>query len=360
MLIAFCHFAIVRCTPMAFDVFISYSHKDQTTADAVCAALESAGVRCWIAPRNIRGGSEFAAGIIEGIDSSRVMALVFSSSADASRQIHREIEHAISKGLTIIPFRIEEITPTGAMQYYLESVHWLDALTPPLTQHIAKLVEQVKANLQVGSGETQPPPAPLVSPLPPRPPINYPLWIAIVCAALIVAAYVIWHYWPTNPVMVITRTEAFGGTGGAAFDDLEESVDPAPISSLRVIVAHNPQDTTQVIIGGLQVTWGRTVGLLHGGTGAFSEPAGVVEFGKGEKIGRVDINSTPYHYQSTPPPQWIAGLKIWSDSRVYEFGDVSVGVTKQCLLTYGETLLGFFGRSGRYIDQLGCIIGKPK
>ena len=142
---------------MAFDAFISYSSKDKTTADAACAGLESAGVRCWIAPRDIRAGTEYAAGIVEGIDTCRIMVLIFSSSANASPQIRREIERAVSKGLTIVPFRIEDIAPTKAMEYYLGSIHWLDALTPPLSKHLGQLVEQVRANLQVdaaGSAST--------------------------------------------------------------------------------------------------------------------------------------------------------------------------------------------------------------
>jgi hypothetical protein len=139
---------------MAFDAFISYSSKDKTTANAACAGLESAGVRCWIAPRDIRGGTEYAAGIVEGIDSCRIMVLIFSSSANASRQVHREIERAVSKGLTIIPFRIEDIAPTKAMEYYLGSIHWLDALTPPFARHLGQLVEQVRANLQVDAADS--------------------------------------------------------------------------------------------------------------------------------------------------------------------------------------------------------------
>lgn len=134
---------------MAFDVFISYSSKDKTTADPTCGGLETAGIRCWIAPRDIRPGLEYAAGIIEGIDACRIMVLIFSSNSNASPQIHREIERAVSKGLTIIPFRIEEIVPTQAMEYYLGSIHWLDALTPPLAKHLQQLTETVKANLQV-------------------------------------------------------------------------------------------------------------------------------------------------------------------------------------------------------------------
>ncbi len=46
---------------MAHDVFVSYSVKDKTTADAICAALEANGIRVWIAPgmscREVIGGN---------------------------------------------------------------------------------------------------------------------------------------------------------------------------------------------------------------------------------------------------------------------------------------------------------------
>jgi hypothetical protein len=41
---------------MAHDVFISYASEDKTVADAVCAMIESQGVRCWIAPRDVLPG----------------------------------------------------------------------------------------------------------------------------------------------------------------------------------------------------------------------------------------------------------------------------------------------------------------
>jgi hypothetical protein len=134
---------------MAFDAFISYSSKDKTAANAACATLESAGVRCWIAPRDITPGGEYGAAIIEGIDQCRVMVLIFSSSANESRQVHREIERAVSKGVTIVPVRIDEVTPTKSMEYFLGAIHWLDALTPPIEQHLQQLAETVKAILKV-------------------------------------------------------------------------------------------------------------------------------------------------------------------------------------------------------------------
>jgi formylglycine-generating enzyme required for sulfatase activity len=124
-----------------FDVFVSYSSKDKAVAEAVCHGLESSRVRCWIAPRDITPGTEWGEAIIDGIDSTRLVVLVFSGNANASPQVRREMERAVSKGHTIVPFRIESIVPTKAMEYALSSTHWLDALSPPLEQHIQRLVE---------------------------------------------------------------------------------------------------------------------------------------------------------------------------------------------------------------------------
>jgi TIR domain len=134
---------------MALDTFVSYSSKDKTAADAACAVLERAGIRCWIAPRDIRPGQEYGHSIIEAIDQCRVMVLIFSANANDSRQIHREIERAVSKGVPIIPLRIEEVVPTKSMEYFLGAIHWLDALTPPLEKHLQQLTEAVKALLQI-------------------------------------------------------------------------------------------------------------------------------------------------------------------------------------------------------------------
>src|SRR5262247_1823569 len=85
---------IQRDLGMAHDVFISYSHVDKATADAACATLERAGIRCWVAPRDITPGDEWGAAIIKAIDQCRAIVLIFSSSANNSRQIRREVERA--------------------------------------------------------------------------------------------------------------------------------------------------------------------------------------------------------------------------------------------------------------------------
>jgi hypothetical protein len=128
---------------MAHDVFISYSSRDKNTADAVCAALERNRIRCWIASRDVMPGKEWGEEIVQAISNSQIMVLVFSSAANRSQQVLREVERAVNKNVIIVPFRIEDVLPTRSMEYFLYSTHWLDALTPDLEKHIGRLVDTV-------------------------------------------------------------------------------------------------------------------------------------------------------------------------------------------------------------------------
>lgn len=132
---------------MGHDVFISYSHKDKAIADAICARLESDGIRCWYAPRDITPGADWAASIIESIKESKVMVLIFTDFSNASKQVLREVNNAVSNEVTIVPFKLTETLPTKGMEYYLSTVHWLDAMNRPLERSIEQLDELVKALL---------------------------------------------------------------------------------------------------------------------------------------------------------------------------------------------------------------------
>jgi hypothetical protein len=124
-----------------FDVFLSYSSKDHTIADAAVAVLEQRGLRCWVAPRNIVAGKEWSESIIEGIEKSRLMVLIFSQHSNRSQQVVREVERAVAKGIPIIPFRIEDIPASKSMEYFISYHHWLDAYQPPLDKHLDKLAD---------------------------------------------------------------------------------------------------------------------------------------------------------------------------------------------------------------------------
>lgn len=129
---------------MAHDVFISYCAEDKPTADAVCATLEAQSIRCWIAPRDILPGVDWGEAIIDAINDSHALVLVFTSKANNSPQIKREVERAVNRAIPIIPVRVEDALPSKSLEYFISTPHWLDALTPPLEQHLLRLAETLK------------------------------------------------------------------------------------------------------------------------------------------------------------------------------------------------------------------------
>jgi hypothetical protein len=134
---------------MPFDVFISYAKTDEALADAACASLEELGIHCWIAPRDIPPGFEWPAAIVDAIDHCRCMVLIFSAQANSSKQVFREVDKAVRIGIPIITLRIENVAPTGSMEHFLRSLHWLDALPPPPEDHLGRLIDAVRRHLDL-------------------------------------------------------------------------------------------------------------------------------------------------------------------------------------------------------------------
>ncbi len=133
---------------MAHDVFISHSSKDKIMADAICAGLEARGIRCWIAPRDILPGKNYAGQLLQAIENCKVFIVVLSENAISSTHILKEVELAIEAGGIIMPFRIQDVPLSDDLKYYLSNVHWLDALTPPLENHINKLADTLERMLE--------------------------------------------------------------------------------------------------------------------------------------------------------------------------------------------------------------------
>jgi hypothetical protein len=128
-------------------------------ATAACAHLEGRGIRCWIAPRDPIPGIPYGRQLVDAIAQTRVVILIFSSHANASEAVLSELELAHKRGKNIIPFRIELVLPEGDLEYYIQRVHWLDAMTPPMEKRLDELVTLVQRIL-----ESAPAPAPAASP----------------------------------------------------------------------------------------------------------------------------------------------------------------------------------------------------
>ncbi|MCI9073497.1 MAG: toll/interleukin-1 receptor domain-containing protein [Lachnospiraceae bacterium] len=87
-------------------MFISHSSRDAAIAGQICDRLEKNGLNCFIAPRDIRPGKEYAEEIVNGIDNSAAMVLLMSRNANGSPHVLREVEYAVSGGTPILVYKI--------------------------------------------------------------------------------------------------------------------------------------------------------------------------------------------------------------------------------------------------------------
>ena len=134
-------------------VFISYSSKDRVSANQICAAVEAAGIRCWIDYRDNWPGEFWAEGIIRSLECCNIMLLLLSSHSTNSPQVRKEVDRADAKGLTLLPVRLEDVTLSGALEYHLAETHWLDAFKGPLDDNLERIVESVRKHLSRIEGE---------------------------------------------------------------------------------------------------------------------------------------------------------------------------------------------------------------
>jgi hypothetical protein len=128
-------------------VFISYASQDKGVAEAVCQAVEQAGMGCWIAPRDVVPGEAYSGAIVHAIDSTKATVLVLSESAAASPHVLREVERAISRRHPVVAFRIDLAPMPVDLEYFLNTSQWLDASTVGLERALPQLIAAVQRML---------------------------------------------------------------------------------------------------------------------------------------------------------------------------------------------------------------------
>ena len=181
------------------DVFISYASQDKAVADAVCAALESAGVACWIAPRDVTPGEFYAESIVHAIDSAKVVVLVLSQNAAVSQHVLREVERASSKRHLVVSFHIDLAPLPAGLEYFLNTSQWLDASATGVDRALPRLVDAVRSALAQPSAAARVNPDPAVTTrASPRP--NRMLVALAVIIATALAYVVVDKFWLSKRV----------------------------------------------------------------------------------------------------------------------------------------------------------------
>jgi hypothetical protein len=147
-------------------IFVSYSQPDRAAAFELVAQVEAQGMPCWVAPRDVTPAADWAAEIVDAIAAARVMVLLFSATANASAQVRREVERAVHRDVTIVPFRLADVAPSRSLEYFLSSQQWLDAFPPPAAPHYARLCARLRDILELPPSAPAPAaPAPTPQPV---------------------------------------------------------------------------------------------------------------------------------------------------------------------------------------------------
>jgi TolB-like protein len=124
-------------------VFISYASHDADAANSICEFLERHGLSCWLAPRDVKPGAQYADAIVGAINDAKTVVLVLSGSAVASSHVGREVERAASKHKQIISFRMDATPLSRALEYFLGESQWIDVPKLGMPAALAKLAEAV-------------------------------------------------------------------------------------------------------------------------------------------------------------------------------------------------------------------------
>ena len=128
-----------------YAAFISYASEDRDAAFEVVDRIEEAGLKCWVAPRDVRAGQDYGAEIIRGIEQSDAIVLVLSGHSNESKFVKAEVERAYSKDKTVFPVRIEDVMPASHLGLFVSSSHWVDAFQGNLDDHFTTLINEISA-----------------------------------------------------------------------------------------------------------------------------------------------------------------------------------------------------------------------
>ena len=134
----------MRSDETKHDVFISYSTKNSELANKICYLLEQNKLKCWIAPRNIPSGTNYIEEITDGIKSTKIVVLVYSSYSQASKYVNNEVNMAFSNNKPILSFNIDNSLPSEEMEYNLKVSQWLPAYPNPEDEFETLVVDALK------------------------------------------------------------------------------------------------------------------------------------------------------------------------------------------------------------------------
>ena len=191
-------------TTAARDVFVSYASQDAALANRIVENLEQRGIKCWVSPRDVTPGLQYADEIVGAISHAKILVLVLSEYAVTSPNVGREIERAAAKRRRIIGLRTDAASLTRSFEYFLSESQWIDVAALGVPAALAKLAQNVGQSLAPSSWVSPGLGTDVTDPAERRRKLTYrTIKRALIAAMLLVAVAlvicVLIRYWPSKP-----------------------------------------------------------------------------------------------------------------------------------------------------------------
>ena len=140
------------------EVFISYSTIDGPSAETVRNVLEKNGLSCWMAPRDIPGGSNYTKEIPIAIRNCKVFVLILSENAQNSHWVLKELDSAVNCGKVILPFMLEDCILNDEFNFLLTGAQRYSAYQKK-AEAMETLINRIRGILDVPAGTSPQVPA---------------------------------------------------------------------------------------------------------------------------------------------------------------------------------------------------------
>ncbi len=128
---------------MKKQVFVSYTHADKQTADALVEYLEKKGISCFIAPRDIDPGKPYASNLMKAIEDCKLVLLIASNAINQSEHVLNEVDVIVDRKKDLLPVFIEDFTMNDDYRYYLGRKQWIIAYPEAPQTYFEKIYEAV-------------------------------------------------------------------------------------------------------------------------------------------------------------------------------------------------------------------------
>ena len=146
------------------EIFISYSSNDLQQAETVRNVLEKNGLSCWMAPRDIPGGSNYTKEIPIAIRNCKVFVLVLSESAQSSHWVLKELDSAVNCGKVILPFMLEDCSLNDEFNFLLTGAQRYAAYQKK-AEAMETLIGRIRGILDASSSGVEPKEVPEETPI---------------------------------------------------------------------------------------------------------------------------------------------------------------------------------------------------